>query len=210
MPLYTSFGHARGTARRRASRSTASVAETAASLPPHTAPASRLSVGSTLQGPWTPLAPARPDADAASASEPPPSLPESSAADAPAATSTPTFEYYGFVVYLVSLAAFAVYLLWAYLPDQALEAVGITYYPDRYWAVALPAWWLMAVAFICLFNVAMNMYNTPLLSSMDNIADPFSNLPPADADGFYCYDEVGGIPPVGDIPVSLVNRCLYQ
>ncbi|KAJ2613727.1 hypothetical protein H4S08_002048 [Coemansia sp. RSA 1365] len=135
----------------------------------------------------------------------------SAVVDSTSAANTPTFEYYGFVIYLVSLAAFVVYLLWAYLPDQALEAVGITYYPDRYWAVALPAWWLMAVAFIYLFNIAMNMYNTPLLNSKDNITDPFSNL--HDAMGnpqTFCYEEIGGIPPISDIPISLVNQCLYQ
>ncbi|KAJ2081224.1 hypothetical protein H4R24_002493 [Coemansia sp. RSA 988] len=135
----------------------------------------------------------------------------SAAVDSSSAANTPTFEYYGFVVYLVSLAAFVVYLLWAYLPDQALEAVGITYYPDRYWAVALPAWWLMAVAFIYLFNLAMNMYNTPLLNSEDNITDPFSNFQDSMANSQpFCYEVIGGIPPISDIPISIVNKCLYQ
>ncbi|KAJ1965998.1 hypothetical protein GGI12_000372 [Dipsacomyces acuminosporus] len=138
-----------------------------------------------------------------------PSSPSSTADEATPA-KTPTFEYYGFVVYLVSLAAFVVYLLWAYLPDQALEAVGITYYPDRYWALALPAWWLMTVLFIYLFNMATNMYNTPPLDSVDNLTDSYSNLPGlASADDFFC-EEVGGIPPLCDLPISLVNKCLYH
>ncbi|KAJ2498335.1 hypothetical protein IWW47_003497, partial [Coemansia sp. RSA 2052] len=135
----------------------------------------------------------------------------SSAADASMMAKTPTFEYYGFVVYMVSLAIFAVYLMWAYLPDSVLEAVGITYYPDRYWALALPAWWVSAIAFVFLFNMAANMYSTPLLNSIDNITDSQSLLP-SDmncADEFFC-DEVGGIPPIGDLPISLVNLCLYQ
>ncbi|KAI7830917.1 phosphatidylinositol N-acetylglucosaminyltransferase subunit P-like protein [Kickxella alabastrina] len=124
---------------------------------------------------------------------------------------TPTFEYYGFVVYLVSLAAFFVYLMWAYLPDNVLEAIGITYYPDRYWALALPAWWMTAVAFVYLFNMAANMYNTPLLNSIDNITDSYSNMPKdmSKAGEFYS-SEIGGIPPVSDLPISLVNKCLYQ
>ncbi|KAJ2023528.1 hypothetical protein GGI06_001374 [Coemansia sp. S85] len=135
----------------------------------------------------------------------------SSAAEASMMAKTPTFEYYGFVVYLVSLAAFAVYLLWAYLPDQILTAAGITYYPERYWALAMPAWWMSAIAFIFLFNMAANMYHTPLLSSIDNITDSQSLLPSEMncADKFFC-DEVGGIPPIGDLPISLVNMCLYQ
>ncbi|KAJ2161573.1 hypothetical protein GGF46_001343 [Coemansia sp. RSA 552] len=153
----------------------------------------------------------RNDQESASILDPPPSTTPSSAPDGTAAASTPTFEYYGFVVYLVSLASFVVYLLWAYLPDPVLEAVGITYYPDRYWAVALPAWWLMAVLFIYLFNIAMNMYNTPSLSSAHNISDPHSNLPdPMPDASAFCYDEVGGIPPICDMPISLVNKCLYE
>ncbi|KAJ2233803.1 hypothetical protein H4R99_003566 [Coemansia sp. RSA 1722] len=143
-------------------------------------------------------------------SESRPSSP-SSANDRAAVVKTPTFEYYGFVIYLVSLASFVVYLLWAYLPNDALDAIGITYYPDRYWALALPAWWLTAVAFAYLFNMAANMYNTPLLNSMDNITDPYSNMPSdmEKASEFYS-NEVGGIPPVSDLPISLVNRCLYE
>ncbi|KAJ2721887.1 hypothetical protein GGI07_003678 [Coemansia sp. Benny D115] len=135
----------------------------------------------------------------------------SSANDRAAIAKTPTFEYYGFVIYLVSLVSFVLYLMWAYLPDSVLGAVGITYYPDRYWALALPAWWLTVVAFAYLFNMAANMYNTPLLNSMDNIVDPYSNLPKnmAKAAEFYS-NEVGGIPPVSDIPISLVNKCLYE
>ncbi|KAJ2050800.1 hypothetical protein H4S04_002382 [Coemansia sp. S16] len=135
----------------------------------------------------------------------------SSAAGASMMAKTPTFEYYGFVVYLVSLTTFAVYLLWAYLPDPVLEAAGITYYPERYWALAMPAWWMSAVAAIFLFNMAANMYHTPLLNSINNITDSQSLLPREMncADKFFC-DEVGGIPPIGDLPISLVNMCLYQ
>ncbi|KAJ2373630.1 hypothetical protein IW150_003529 [Coemansia sp. RSA 2607] len=124
---------------------------------------------------------------------------------------TPTFEYYGFVIYLVSLASFIVYLVWAYVPDHLLEAIGITYYPDRYWALALPAWLLTAVGFAYIFNMAANMYNTPLLDSMDNIVDPYSNLPKdMNRAGEFYSNEIGGIPPVSDLSISLVNNCLYQ
>ncbi|KAJ2844522.1 hypothetical protein GGI22_006850 [Coemansia erecta] len=133
-----------------------------------------------------------------------------SAAEGELMTKTPTFEYYGFVVYMVSMAAFVVYLAWAYLPDSALEAIGISYYPDRYWALALPAWWLTAVGFILLFNIATNMYNTPPLDSLDNITDQYSNIRDiTNANGFIC-DEIGGIPPISDLPITLANKCLYR
>lgn len=39
------------------------------------------------------------------------------------------------------------YILWAYTPESLLHAHGVTYYPSRYWAVALPAWICVTVVF---------------------------------------------------------------
>ncbi|KAJ1773973.1 hypothetical protein IW140_000508 [Coemansia sp. RSA 1813] len=150
------------------------------------------------------------EADATVFPLPVPGSVDVSVAEGEIMVKTPTFEYYGFVVYMVSMAAFVVYLAWAYLPDSALETIGISYYPDRYWALALPAWWLTAVGFILLFNVATNMYNTPSLSSIDNITDLHSNIDDiTDVNGFVC-DEIGGIPPISDLPITLANKCLYH
>ena len=32
---------------------------------------------------------------------------------------------------------YAVFLLWAYLPEHVLHDLGVTYYPSKYWAVAV-------------------------------------------------------------------------
>ena len=45
----------------------------------------------------------------------------------------------GFVVYVLSTGAFVLYLAWLLVPEQVLEdSLGITFLPQRYWAVALP------------------------------------------------------------------------
>lgn len=39
------------------------------------------------------------------------------------------------------------FLAWAYSPEEALHSVGITYYPSKWWALALPAWACAAVLY---------------------------------------------------------------
>ncbi|KAI9884684.1 MAG: hypothetical protein M1823_003534 [Watsoniomyces obsoletus] len=84
----------------------------------------------------------------------------------------PTYEYYGFVLYLVSSLAFLIYLLWSYLPSPFLHQLGIYYYPDRWWSLALPAYLVMLVVYI---YVALASYNTTYLTlpmtSIENIVD---------------------------------------
>lgn len=79
----------------------------------------------------------------------------------PTAPKVPTYEYYGFVLYLASSLAFLMYILWAYLPSPFLHALGITYYPDRWWALAIPAWIVMALIWI---YVALSAYNVEYLT----------------------------------------------
>lgn len=32
------------------------------------------------------------------------------------------------------------YVAWACVPSSVLDALGITYYPSRYWVIAVPVW----------------------------------------------------------------------
>lgn len=42
---------------------------------------------------------------------------------------------------------FALYLAWAYTPESTLRDLGVTYYPDKYWAAAVPIWVCTAVLY---------------------------------------------------------------
>lgn len=44
----------------------------------------------------------------------------------------PTVESQGFVLYVGSLVAFGAYLVWAVVPDAGLEAMGVEWYPARF------------------------------------------------------------------------------
>lgn len=84
-----------------------------------------------------------------------------------ASPTVPTYEYYGFALYLFSSLAFGLYLLWSYLPSPFLHALGIYYYPNRWWSLALPAWLVVAVIWVF---VALASYNTGYLTlALDNV-----------------------------------------
>jgi phosphatidylinositol glycan class P protein len=89
-----------------------------------------------------------------------------------ASPKVPTYEYYGFALYLASSAAFLMYILWAYVPSPLLHQMGIHYYPNRWWALAVPCWLVVLVLYI---YVALASYNTRYLtlplSSCENLVD---------------------------------------
>lgn len=102
----------------------------------------------------------------------------------PTAPRVPTYEYYGFVLYLASTLAFAMYILWSYLPSPFLHAMGITYYPNRWWALAIPAWIVMLLIYI---YVALACYNVEYLtlgfSRVETIVDEAGSVAILDENG---------------------------
>ena len=61
------------------------------------------------------------------------------------------------------------FLLWAYLPDDVLKEYGITYYPSRYWALALPAMLCMTILMVVIMYIAINLLSTAPLDSYNTI-----------------------------------------
>ncbi|KAH6609332.1 hypothetical protein Trco_002678 [Trichoderma cornu-damae] len=100
------------------------------------------------------------------------------------APKVPTYEYYGFVLYLFSSLIFLMYLLWSYLPSPFLHALGIYYYPDRWWALAVPAFLVMT---LCYIYVALASYNLEILTvpmaSAETIVDGAGKLAVIDSKG---------------------------
>ncbi|BGO94110.1 hypothetical protein JCM10020v2_005804 [Rhodotorula toruloides] len=100
----------------------------------------------------------------------------------------PTVESQGFVLYIGSHVAYFAYLAWACLPEPWLEAIGIEWYPSRDWALLVPAWIVMLVAFVYVSYFLLNMHNTPSLTSLSLLDDPRAFVtppprPPANSKG---------------------------
>jgi phosphatidylinositol glycan class P protein len=102
----------------------------------------------------------------------------------------PTYEYYGFTLYLVSSLVFLVYLLWSFLPSPFLHSLGIYYYPNRWWALAIPAWTVMFMVYI---YVALASYNTGYLTlpmgSVECLVDEAANVAVVNSRGRLVRDE---------------------
>lgn len=76
------------------------------------------------------------------------------------------------------------YLLWSYLPSPFLHQLGIHYYPNRWWSLAIPSFLVMSLVYI---YVALASYNTGYLtlpmSSVENIVDEAAHVAVLDGQG---------------------------
>ncbi|KJF60566.1 DNA-repair protein complementing XP-A cells [Coccidioides immitis RS] len=101
-----------------------------------------------------------------------------------ASPKVPTYEYYGFVLYLTSSLAFLMYLLWSFLPSPFLHQLGIYYYPNRWWSLAIPSFLVMTIIYI---YVALAAYNTGYLTlpmnNIENLVDDVANIAVIDSKG---------------------------
>ena len=76
------------------------------------------------------------------------------------------------------------YLLWSYLPSPFLHQLGIHYYPNRWWSLAIPSFLVMTIVYI---YVALASYNTGYLTlpmnSIENIVDDTAHVAVLDSKG---------------------------
>ncbi|CAN6321518.1 unnamed protein product [Urochloa humidicola] len=98
----------------------------------------------------------------------PPSRPPSSAARDHGPKPS---EVYGFVGSITTVIATAVYLARACTPEPCLRSLGITYYPSKYWALAVPSFVIMALAMSLLIYMGLNFLATPHPTSFSTIFD---------------------------------------
>ncbi|KAJ6808477.1 phosphatidylinositol N-acetylglucosaminyltransferase subunit P-like isoform X1 [Iris pallida] len=116
-------------------------------------------------------------------------------------------EVYGFVGSITTVIATVVYVVWAYTPEPWLHALGITYYPSKYWALAIPAFAMVTVVLGLLFYVGLNFMITPPPTSYNTMFDEYSR-----ESSSIISSEGGGekpIEPISDIGIDKINDLMF-
>ena len=78
---------------------------------------------------------------------------------------------YGFGGWVATLAAMLAYVFWAYLPEATLHSLGVSYYPDRYWALAGPAMLLSLVMTYAAIYGLVGLASNAHVDSFDSLVD---------------------------------------
>ncbi|KAL6651625.1 hypothetical protein ACP70R_010550 [Stipagrostis hirtigluma subsp. patula] len=115
-------------------------------------------------------------------------------------------EVYGFVGSITTVIATAVYLVWAYTPEPWLHSLGITYYPSKYWALAVPSFVIVAVALSMVIYMGLNFLATPPPTSFNTIFDENSRERMAFSSG---VEAEKPIEPISDISIDQINNLMF-
>ncbi|PAV15199.1 PIG-P-domain-containing [Pyrrhoderma noxium] len=122
-------------------------------------------------------------------------------------------EFYGFVAWSSTYTLFILYVLWALLPDTWIVYLGIEWYPNREWAILLPAYSVVLILLTYFTYWALALYNTPDLDELSTITDTHAHIPSISpmptANPYLSAAVPDAIPAPFDIPIGLVNRVLY-
>ncbi|CAF0818421.1 unnamed protein product [Adineta steineri] len=124
---------------------------------------------------------------------------------APSPSPRPERAVIGFFLYVTSIFTFAIYVLWAYLPNDWFEKIGITYYPHKYWSIAIAVLVLTLLIGVIVGNYLLNSLSIPPLDSISLIHDRHTRKPQD-----LISSETDAIPPVSDLDLSFVNQVLYS
>ncbi|XP_004487552.1 phosphatidylinositol N-acetylglucosaminyltransferase subunit P [Cicer arietinum] len=117
-------------------------------------------------------------------------------------------EVYGFVGSITTVVTTVIFLVWAYVPETWLHAIGISYYPSRYWALVVPTYVMVTIALMLAFYIGLNFMSTPSPASINTVYDEFSR-DPLSLD-FSAEGDEKPIDPISDIGIDRINDAMFN
>ncbi|KAK2464272.1 hypothetical protein APHAL10511_003729 [Amanita phalloides] len=123
-------------------------------------------------------------------------------------------EFHGFVAWTSTVLLFALYLLWALLPDEYIIWLGIRWYPNREWALLFPSWTVVLVLFTYFAYSMLAIARTPSFNDISSVSDPHSRLQAPklsqnQQNPFMTATMPDAAPEIHDMPIGMINRVLY-
>ena len=116
--------------------------------------------------------------------------------------------HYAFVSWIGTIIAYLIFLVWAFAPASVLHDFGITYYPDRYYAIALPSYMLVVAILVGISYVGLNLWNTFEPNDIRTIEDKDSIYLSSDYLRIQSSKEVV-TPDIGDMDICTVSLILH-
>ena len=114
---------------------------------------------------------------------------------------------YGFVIYLIFTTLFVLYVLWALIPIDFYESIGITELPNKYFALFLPILILTATTVFAFFVYpSFSLIMTSNIDSINTITDlsAIRRCQRRDVNGILCDNKISK--PEGNI-WDLLTEC---
>lgn len=120
-----------------------------------------------------------------------------------------------FVAWTASIFVYLCFAAWAILPGKTLHALGVTYYPSRYYAIALPAYVLVVYVLSGIVYIGLNLLSTKEPEDIATIRDDHTSVATLSAPLTFIKcggtaTKDNGIPDIGDIDPVLVSTVLYR
>ncbi|KAJ6955012.1 hypothetical protein NC652_006447 [Populus alba x Populus x berolinensis] len=114
-------------------------------------------------------------------------------------------EVYGFVGSITTVVATAIFFVWAYVPENWLQAIGIFYYPNKYWALAVPTYGMVTILLALLFYVwsQLHVNPTPYFLEHNLRREPSTFIPSREG-----YEQP--IEPISDIGIDKIIYLMFN
>lgn len=114
-----------------------------------------------------------------------------------------------FVGWISTIIAYLVFLIWVFTPEALLHSYGITYYPSRYYAIALPSYAMVSFVTVIVVYISINMTATLDPDDINTVEDSQTIRCSNEFVRFSIKNEFC-VPDIGDMDPSSVSNLLLH